>query len=306
MSIGPDNPEFERAEILIDHLIQVDGSSGNESGLDLKLDVLERMIELLRIRNRRLKNELPVEEFLQGDVCYGGDHLRFTLPHEMKDLGSGTEPIRLQPKLLLFLLIYHRRAYRVLDIIEGFVDKVWDHLDVLDFKRTETGVFRCYTNTRFAANMLRDYGLLKFTQREAYKTWVLSLPGFLVASLVLERYKDDWKVPRLRRIHNFDLHDDIRNAWVDLQTYDEYVRRLAFICEPHTDIFRTFDDVLRKAHGLLGKYWAVLQDHTMTQVERHEASIELLKRIEELPTIEQFYYELSKCIDLQRVLGDIQ
>ena len=38
--------------------------------------------------------------------------------------------------------------------------------------------------TRFAAQTLRDYGLLKFAKGDAYRTWKLSFLGIAVASLI--------------------------------------------------------------------------------------------------------------------------
>jgi hypothetical protein len=97
-----------------------------------------------------------------------------------------------------------------------------------------------------AAHTLRDYGLLKFTHDEAFKTWILSLTGFVVASRVLEK-GIDWELPPVARMYNFDIHPEIRLAWADLQSYDAFVARLQYICEPNVEVFKTFDTVLRRA-----------------------------------------------------------
>ncbi|MFC1792657.1 hypothetical protein ACFL3Q_03620 [Planctomycetota bacterium] len=306
MSIDPEHNELEKAQALIDELVQVDYGGKRDSIIDLKLDLLERTIELLRIKKRYLKNDLKFEDYIQSNIFCGSDSIHFALPERSDNLGSGTAPIRLQPKLLLFLLIYHREEFRVLDIIEKFIGKIWDYLGTVDFKKTETGVFRCFTNTRFAAKTLREYGLLKFTRKEAFKTWVLSLPGFLVASVVLEKYKDDWQIPTFRRAYNLNLHEDILDAKDRVRTYDDYVKRLAVICEPNTEIFGTFEGVLQEAYSLLNNYWRILENQNKTIVERQKESLKLVQKIEGLPTIEQFYSELSKCINLERLLGEIR
>ena len=304
MSIEPDNKELEKAKALVEELVQID-CSGEKNDFNFKLDLLDRTIEMLRIRQRSLKNELRFEDYIQGHICCEGDSLHFTVPETQNLLGSGTNPIQLQPKLLLFLLIYHRERYRVLDIIEQFIGKIWDDLTTVDFKKTETGVFRCFTNTRFAAKTLREYGLLKFTRKEEFKTWVLSLPGFLVASVVLEKYRNDWQIPASRRAYDLNLHEDILDARNRTTTYDDYVKRLAVICEPNTEIFGTFASVLEKAYDLLKDYWRILENQKKTIVERQKVSLEIVQRIEELPMIKQFYSEFSRCINLERLLREI-
>lgn len=305
MTIESDNQDWKKIEAILNDFIQIDAGGKRNIDFNLKLDLLGRTLETLRIKRKTLDNKLPVEEFLQGDRFVDTDCIRFMLPEKYTDPGSGTPPIRLQPKLLLFLLLYHQKAYRVLDIIKHFIDKVWDQLEIIDFKKTQTGVFRCYTNTRFAAKTLRAYGLLRFTRKEAYKTWVLSLPGFLVGSVVLDKYQHQWTLPKHRKIYNFDLHEEIWNAWSGMRTYDDYLRRLTTICEPNTDIFTTFEPVLEKAYDMLADYWKILRNHDMTVKERHTASVELLKRIETLPSIDQFYRELSKSINLDRLLSEL-
>src|SRR5205823_5429 len=122
-------------------------------------------------------------------------------------------------------------------------DQMRQQLTPIDFKKTKTGVTRCFTNTRFAANALRDYGLLKFTRREAFKTWELSLAGFLVAADVLKKraeQKNPWHVPLNSKEANFDLSQEIRVASKGCQTFDDLVARLASICKPDAEIFKTF------------------------------------------------------------------
>ena len=214
----------------------------HSTGLFLRIDLLERMLELLRIRNKYLENNLPIELFIktarkprsvngdewwftigfrklpvlreavkprlvggdrsrgatfftQGNVQVGDGGLHFIAPKKIERYGSGTPPIQLQPKLLLYL--FYRNfggEMQVYDIIDTFIKLIWDQLTLLDFKKTQTGVTRRFTNTRFAANTLRAYGLLKFTKREAYKTWMLSLSGLLVASALAA--KGNWELLR--------------------------------------------------------------------------------------------------------------
>jgi len=301
----PANLDFEGLKRLIEEWVYIEGDPPDRENLQNKLDILERAIESLRIHCKCIENPLPLETFIQGHMDVDQNTLQYYFPSRHASLGSGTPPIQLQPILLLFLLIYHRRSYQVYDIISGFIHKLWDQLEFLDFKKTQTGVIRCFTNTRFAAHTLRDYGFLKFTKREAYRTWVLSLPGFLVASKVLEECGGMWELPEIKRREHFDLHRTILTSWTGLQTYDAMVERLTYICEPNTQVFKTFKDVLTRAHDLLGSYWRAIQDETKSIKERKEISMEHLKRLEETPEIEEFYSEFSKCVNIERLLGDL-
>ena len=210
----------------------------------------------------------------------------------------------LQPKLLMYLLLFHKQAYAVYDIIGNFVQRVWDQLELLDFKRTRTGAMRCFTNTRFAAHTLRDYGLLQFTKREAYKTWTLSLPGFIVASRVLE--VGTWNLNRVSEHWMFDLHMDIPAARASLDSYEQFVDQLAKICQPRAKVFSTFDEVLQYAYGLMKQYWSVIADSGKTKKDRKKDSMVILGQLAEHPKIEMFYEEFSMALLTDELLGRVK
>lgn len=270
-----------------------------------RADILERTLELWRIRNRCIENELTMEEFLSGSVKGKDGRVVFCRGQVQRDGGSGTPPIRLQTPLLLYLLFCHSRPPYILDIIRGFIEKVWDHLEAVDFKRTQTGVLRCYTNTRFAANALRDYGLLKFTRREAYKTWVLSLPGFVVASKLMgEEYK--WLLPREERCSGVVLATAVQRAWDEVKDFDAFVVRLAAVCRPDVAVFKTFNDVLREAYKLLDKYWAVIGSRATKLAERRQVSAGYMRQLDNLQGIDEFYREFSASLNIQRLLAQLE
>ena len=286
----------DEKEILTGFLIQGITSSGYKDAEDiqLKIDLLERGLEVLRFKHKCLENKIPFEDFISGTVCLKNGRLNFTAPDKKVEIKSGTSAGRLQPKLMLFLLLNHGQYYKIYDIIEKFVDKVWDELSIEDFKKTQTGVTRCFTNTRFAATTLREYGFLKYTDTEAYKTWTLSLPGLLVASKVLE--EKNWKIPEYNKAQNYDLHPDISQAWLKLQTYDDFVDRLRSVCKPNVEVFGTFKGVLKKAHTILSDYWYVLEDNSLSQKDRKKESMKRLKQLDKQPNIDKFYEEFSKCM----------
>jgi hypothetical protein len=204
---------------------------------------------------------------------------------------------------LLFLLLHHKSEYDVIDIISNFIAQIWDDLTILDFKKTKTGVTRCYTNTRFAANTLRDFGLLKFTKKEAYKTWVLSLPGFIVASKIFKNVNR--KIGRPEKGWPFRIHKDIYTAWEGIKRYDDFVSQLTSICMPEAKIFSTFKSTLEKAFSKLNLYWQILKDEKLTFEEKKDKSSALIKEIEESDGMESFYREFSDCLNIEALMKSI-
>lgn len=296
--------KLDEIKKLLLQLVTVHGPAvqpGN--GMALRIDLLERILELLRSDEKHFENTLDFERFIQGSIFVGSDGLHYVFSENSQLLGSGTPPIQLQTKLLMFLLLHHRSAYRVFDIIDDFIRTIGGQLEHLDFKKTRTGVTRCFTNTRFAANTLRDYGFIKFTHKEAYKTWVLSLPGFLVASKVIA--DGNWVLPPHHKVFSSDLHPDIHKAYEELKTYDQFVERLEVVCNPNVKVFKTFEPILHHAYSLMNPYWLALKDEKLTLKERKKKSLELLVQLEENPKIEDFYNEFSACINVDTLLESL-
>lgn len=301
------NPSFDDKELerLIDRWVEVEGHPSTDP-LGLKIEVLSLALEKLRHARKQKGEQITFEEFEQSILFSDTDCLHLIADQQPHNVGKGTVPIRLQLPLLLFLLVHHRERLSVLAIIELFIDKIWGDLTFVDFKKTATGVTRCYTNTRFAAHTLRDYGLLKFTHKEAFKTWELSLTGFLVAARVLASFggkEIKWKVPVHQSIENFDLHERVREAWKGLGTYPDFVKRLKSICIPDAKIFATFGPVLQEAYKLLPAYWDTLGDHERTQKDRRRDTQVLVHELEAAGLNEDFYAELSDCIKINDALA---
>ncbi len=269
-----------------------------------KVDFLERAIEVWRFHANRPENAISLEMFLQSKIFVDDGCITFQPPGDERHLGAGTKPIQLQPSLLLFLLLYHRDRIAIYDIIERFISKVRDQLTILDFKKTRTGVVRCFTNARFAALALRDHGFLKFTQNEAFKTWVLSLPGIIVASKVLDDDKH-WRILPSSEMSSRTLHKDILTAKSELATYDRFVSRLARVCEPNVGVFATFDSVLKKAYSQLPSYWAVLENPQLNKKQRTEETTRRINALDGMPGMDEFYAEFSKCVNVERLLKDV-
>lgn len=294
-------------EDFIDKVVILDHFPGPDS-LERKIEVLCFALEELKFARGGDTDEISFEQYVQSELKIRDSKLIVSAPPKLQDVGSGTSPIQLQAPLLLFLLLNHKERYQVLEIIKHFIGEVRGQLKFLDFKKTKTGVTRCFTNTRFAANVLRDYGLLRFTKQEAFKTWELSLAGFLVAASLLEKRANEkrpWYALDSERVWKFDLLPEIRDACRGITSYDEFVARLAAICKPDAELFKTFEPALQQAYELLQGYWAVLSDQTKTHKERREASLERIKQLDALG--EEFFQEFSRCIQINdalcRILG---
>ena len=298
-----DKATFDAAEALLVRLIRADGYRLKADGDLLKIALIENLLQALKYKHQVIESELTFEEFVESDISVEGGLIRLSAPTQRRISGSGTPPLLLQPKLLMYLLLFHQQAYAVYDIIENFVRHVWDQLELLDFKRTRTGVTRCFTNTRFAAHTLRDYGLLQFTKRQAYKTWVLSLPGFIVASRVLE--SGTWSLNRVPERWMFDLHTDIHEARVSLNSYEQFVDQLEKICQSRTEVFSTFEDILRYAYGLMGQYWSVITNPEKTKKDRQKDSMAILRQLAGHPRIDVFYKEFSMALLTDELLRRI-
>jgi hypothetical protein len=293
--------EMERFSALVEKFIVLD-----QDGTDLrqKIDILERLIEIWRFVNRSPDNLMPLEEVFQSSALFGDDAVTLIMPERSENLGKGIPPIQLQAPLLIYLLRSREKYKHVYDIIRDFIESYRDKLSVLDFKKTETGVTRCFTNTRFAANTLRVYGLLKYTNREAYKTWILSLPGMVVAARMI-RQDQNIASDQHDKSYKLDLHKNIVGMWPAISSYDLFVSTLSSVCRPNVDIFHSFEKMLRKAHEQLVVYWRIIGDKNLKVIERRKLSLSLIHELEENPDIETFCREFSDSINVDLFLQSI-
>lgn len=214
-----------------------------------KLDVLDRAVEWLRLELRHGRNQLDMDVFLRSYIAPSNATLGFACAAPALNDDKGTAPLHLQPKLLLFLLLYHREGAAPLEVIDGLIAKILPELRPSDFVRTKTGVTRCYTNTRFAAGILRNYGFLRYTQKERYKAWVLTLPGIIVAAHFLKT--DGWKIPDTRKEADKDLHRGIYQSLSVVENYKLFVDTLSSLLRHDCEVFETFGPALKEAFALL-------------------------------------------------------
>jgi hypothetical protein len=255
----------------------------------LTIEIIEHLAIILRHKHHNLHPKLSFEDFLNSEVAVDQNHFTILKSNKPRRNESGTPPIQLQSALLRHLLLFHNQTFHIYEIIESFVNSIWEHLDILDFKKTKTGVIRCYTNTRFAANILREYGLLRFTHKEAYKTWKLSLSGFLVAVKLID--SQSWCLNNTNERGHF-LRKDILQTLTIIENYDEFVNELTSYCEPQTEIFKTYEDILQSAYDL-HQFWHTQEIYKLTVKERKAKCLELIKKLEAHKDIEKFYDEFA-------------
>jgi hypothetical protein len=141
-----------------------------------------------------------------------------------------------------------------------------------------------------------------------YKTWELSLAGFLVAANIFhKRSKENphWSIPSYSKESNFDVLPEIRTACDEIKSYDAFVARLASICEPDAKVFDTFAPALKNAYDLLPSFWATLNNPKLNQQDRRAASLERIEKLEREGISDKFYEEFSQSIHIKELLAKI-
>lgn len=175
--------------------IEIQPSSGLDDDLATRLDVLDRVVDVLRSQAHNTAHGLSLREFLRAGPAISGSSRRSVLEFVGPtggapeiDWASFSRPIALQRRLLIFLLVHGEPSQKILDTIGAFIRWNQKQLQLLDFERTKSGPPRVWTNTRFAAGDLRNHGILKYSDDEAFKVWELSFIGLVLA---LEVYRLD-------------------------------------------------------------------------------------------------------------------
>ena len=298
-------------ESLIDRFVRLEGFPAGIAGIALqqKIDVLGYVLEKLKFESVHHAEQVTFEEFSQCKVFADTERIVVAAAKNYCQPACGIAPLRLQSPLLIFLLLHHRARFQVLEIIKLIIGKIRGSLTFLDFKKTQTGVTRCFTNTRFAATKLRDFGLLKFTQREAFKTWELSLSGLLVAARLYQDRQTagtTWSIPAADNVASTGLHGEVRAALDGMGTLEAFIARLRFLCADESRVFETFEPMLADAHRLFLQHRAVLNDAALTQREQKAATAQCIAELETLPFMDAFYDELALSLRIDELLANLK
>lgn len=294
-------------EALIDHLVRIDYFDG-QPPLDFKISLLSLLLEELKHERQTPEDVVDFETYVQSEITADQEKILVTAPVFEKQLGTGTASIRLQPPLLMFLLLHHHDQLRVSEIVHRFIEKVRPQLSYLDFKKTRTGEPRCSLHTRHAAQVLRGYGLIRYTWRQGYKSWELTLAGFIAAAEILHARAGErtpWTIPPQFKEMNFDVRPEIRRAWDEIKSYGAFIARLSSICGPDAAVLKKSEPALLKAYSQMWEYWAALNDASLSRKNRRAASSEHMRQIQQQAITDDFYDEFSKCIQIGELKANI-
>jgi hypothetical protein len=294
-------------EALIDRLVRIDYFDG-QPPLDFKISLLSLLLEELKHERQTPEDVVDFETYLQSEISADQEKILVTAPVFEKQLGTGTASIRLQPPLLMFLLLHHNDQFRVSELVHRFIEKVRPQLSYLDFKKTKSGSIRCAIHTRHAAQALRNYGLVRYTWRQGYKGWELTLAGFIAAAEILHTRSGErapWTVPPQFKETNFEVRPEIRRAWDEIKSYGAFIARLSSICGPEAAVFKKFEPALLKAYSQMWEYWAVLNDSKLSRKNRRTSSTEHMREIQQAAITDEFYDEFSKCIQVGELKANI-
>jgi len=286
----------------VDENVQIAGEI--YATMNEKVDLLERILEFIRIADKRLDNELPFDKALNWRYATLDDEIVCLRPGGKRSLqswGKGTSQDKLQVRLLVYLLKTMNQKSSVYSLVEGFVKEQWDDLEAVDFQKTRTGVYRCYTNTRFAAMTLRRYGLLRYTQKEAFKTWKLSLPGVLTAAEAL-KHGELLNGP-FPHSQGSSIHPWIFNYGDQFKSFDLILQSLKLICPDNIEVFDSFEPVLQKAGALLPCYWRKFLE-SKGEKSKKQLTSEIIAQLESIEGYGDFMNELAECIEIERILED--
>lgn len=247
----------------VDDAVRLEGESTRTPvGISRKLDVLQRVVELLRLQDGVMENRLPMRDLLASGIevsPWASGALRLSVgvgPTFDKDSGRPAPGGRTQGELQVPLIRYLLRGYwaprRINDLLVEFLGEIRPWLSTDDVESTRTGVMRVMTTTRSAARSLRLHGLLTDSARTAHKTWELSVLGLLVGAILHERAGQTPEVASrtLPQVTSGPFGGDtflaqpVAEVLGLLRDPREVSAALQRICVPDRDVFATFDQAV--------------------------------------------------------------
>ncbi len=184
-----------------------------------------------------------------------------------------------------------------------FIHEIWDELQPEDFKRLETGRFRCFTNAGFAATELRNAGFLRCGSAEHHKTWKLSLTGVLTAAAAIQDNK--WRIKDSSQGVGSPTNSFIGRWSKKYAGYDAIVESLRSFCEPEFCAFDTFQPTLKRVGELLKWHQKEIESAGIILHEKRKITRELIDELENTPKYAEFMTELTDSIQLEKLLNSV-
>lgn len=297
------------------------GLRGDADPLSMRLDVLERVVQLLRLEAGWAEFRMPMSALVAAEIEFetrvaGGGLLRVGRPHgrrapEGRTATGERTPAELQVPLLLYLLHRHRAGTRIGALLVDFLNVVRPSLSPADAEATRTGVTRVMTTARSAARSLRLHGLLTASKRTAYRTWELSILGVLVAArlhegghtmLIPERRRPDPAGPRGAGGH---LAEPIAGAIAELSDPDVVAESLVRLCRPDADVFDSFGPAVTAIATFCESLKPRGDGPGHSRGELRTAADELLRVVGETVPPAALAEDLAKAFALRELLGGI-
>jgi len=267
-----------------------------------KLDSLERIIEAVRFYFGYDENAIPLENFLQTEWKLNADNsvemLSFPEKVTQHDCRRFLNPSTLQIPLITYLLLTFQKQQKILTLIHSFNREIRMNMTPYDFQKTQTGVTRCVTNTRFASLSLRDAGLIKFTHKEAFKRWELSFLGIIVAVML---YEYDWRGELESGEHGGPsrwLNKDLRYA-IDFVTkannFEQIMQKICKNSGVRMDVADYISGFLMKN---IRKYNELVLFSDLNKKERTKSINQFINDLEDLPIVKRFMETVSFKYDM--------
>jgi hypothetical protein len=313
---------IERLERFVNDTVEIDPAPTPEQALARKLDVLARVVELLRLGSGQSDNRTSMQELLERglDVCPSSS--RALVVHvgglaRARTVGAGRSrlPSELQECLLLHLLHRRSRSGSIGDDLHEFVVSIRDDLAPRDVESTRTGVMRIATTTRDAARVLRMHGLVRDNDETRGRRWDLSLLGVLTAVEVGSAGRG-WALPARAAYENsvsrFGEGDRLASSleetigqFGDPGVVAGAIRRL---CSPDSDVFPTFDVVVQALAAFcrsLVVHWQALDARAsiLTSKDVRAAADAMLRTIQDSVPAGIFAEEVNQSLALDQLLG---
>ena len=267
---------------------------GLKDEFSAKVSLLERLIELARFYRDNHDNRFSLRELrnLNMDFIVGGKvRIKLERDAEFSDLlREPLKTIHLEVPLLMYLLIDYSHSREVFATIENFLREIRPILSPLDFEKTRTGVTRCFTNTRFAAVVLRDFGFLRFGHKEAFKKWQLSFLGLLVAGILYEpgwRKQKKWKIDYFRNVPK-QIPMALSQVVELLEDHSMFLDTLQRLCSKGGIKFDVFEKSRNEIYSLLTKYSHVLVGEKLNINDKKKKLVGILGQIERIDSVEKF------------------
>jgi len=266
-----------------------------------RIRILEKLIDLYRFHSADPEIKISLKDVLNLELDFVTDGKIRIIGKKPQSIDkSFLRPHDLELPLLLFLLVYEEGG-DIYSVITSFIEEIKPILKPLDFEKAKVGAPRCFTNTRFAAQTLRDYGLLKFARGDAYRTWKLSFLGIAVASLI---YHPDWRSDFKRTDYALYGHEysklprTISTAINLICNRDEFVRKIGDVVRSSKVSTPFTSQALKDLHELIGRYKNAIQnDYEL--IVKDKMAIKIISEMEKRESIAKVMAEFKTAYEMK-------